>query len=185
MGVFYDVAGGEILLEGQMGKRTIVRCLLNHQPIGHLNILNDLKADANLQVIDGSGKILFNFLIGKEFKIGKKKGLNKLLGLNGTLTAIGGERYTPIDLIASRAARETIRDESQPYTGQEKPLFIFDFTLTIQNNKERYTGIWAIQLKNMFSNRVPEYREYDALLDQEIFQAGASILPVLSYKVEF
>ncbi|MEL6671820.1 MAG: TonB-dependent receptor [Bacteroidota bacterium] len=126
-----------------------------------------------------------NVLGGKEFKIGKKKGLNKRLGLNGTLTAIGGERYTPIDLIASREARETIRDESQPYTGQEKPLFIFDFTLTIQNNKEKYTGIWAIQLKNMFSNRVPEYREYDALLDQEVFQAGASILPVLSYKVEF
>ena len=46
-------------------------------------------------------------------------------------------------------------------------------------------GKWSFQIKNLFSSAVPEYREYDALLDREVLLAGASVLPVLSYKVEF
>ena len=127
----------------------------------------------------------FNFLAGKEWVIGKKKGYNKLMGLNLTFTALGGEVITPIDLNASRAARETVFDETVPFTLQEDPLYIVDLTWTHTNHKERYTGTWAIQIKNVLQSAVPEYREYDALLDQEILQAGASILPVFSYRVQF
>ena len=126
-----------------------------------------------------------NLLAGKELKLGKKKGLNKLLGINATLTAMGGERYTPIDLEASRAARETIPDETQPYIFQEIPLYILDLTVTLRNNKSRYAGIWALQIKNMLQNQAPEYREYDAFLDELVTLKGASILPVISYKIEF
>ena len=126
-----------------------------------------------------------NLLGGKELKLGKKKGLNKLLGINGTLTAIGGERYTPIDLDASRNARETIPDESLPYVFQEVPLYILDLTVTLRNNKSRYAGIWALQIKNMLQSTAPEYREYDAFHDQLVTLRGASILPVISYKIEF
>lgn len=127
----------------------------------------------------------FNFLAGKEWTIGKKKGSNKLMGLNLTFTALGGEVYSPIDLDASRLARETIYDETVPFTLQEDPLYIVDLTWTHTNHKERYTGTWAIQIKNVLQSAVPEYREYDALLDREILQAGASILPVFSYRIQF
>lgn len=127
----------------------------------------------------------FNFLAGKEWTIGKKKGSNKLMGLNMTFTALGGEVYTPIDLDASRLARETVYDETVPFTLQEDPLYILDLTWTHTNHKERYTGTWAIQIKNVLQSAVPEYREYDALLDEEILQAGASILPVFSYRIQF
>ena len=127
----------------------------------------------------------FNFLAGQEWKVGKKAGANKLMGLNLTLTALGGEVFTPIDLTASRAARETVLDETQPFVGQEDPLYILDLTWTWTNHKARYTGTWAIQIKNMLQSAPPEYREYDAFLDQEIRQAGASILPVFSYRVQF
>lgn len=129
--------------------------------------------------------VKFNFLAGKEWKIGKKQGYNKLTGLNFTFTALAGEVFTPIDLTASRAARETVLDETRPFTMQEDPLYILDVTWTLTNHKERVTGTWAIQIKNMLQSQPPEYREYDALLDQEIRQAGASILPVISYRVQF
>lgn len=127
----------------------------------------------------------FNFLAGKEWVIGKKNGYNKVMGCNLTCTALGGEVYTPIDLDASRLVRETVYDETLPFTMQEDPLYILDLTWTHTNHKERYTGTWAIQIKNILQSAVPEYREYDALLDREILQAGASILPVFSYRIQF
>ncbi|MDX2247869.1 MAG: TonB-dependent receptor [Bacteroidia bacterium] len=126
-----------------------------------------------------------NLLAGKEFRVGKKKGYNNTLGFNGTLSAYGGQRYTPIDLISSAAYRETVYDESRSYELQETPLYIFDFTFTYKINRPRYTGTWAVQIKNLFSSSVPEYREYDDLLGQEVTLEGASVLPVMSYKIEF
>ncbi|MDP5170900.1 MAG: TonB-dependent receptor [Bacteroidia bacterium] len=127
----------------------------------------------------------FNFLAGQEWTIGKKKGSNKLMGLNIALTALGGQVYTPIDLAASSAARETVLDETRPFEFQDDPLYIFDLTWTHTNHKARYTGTWAIQIKNMLQSAAPAYREYDALLDMEILQRGASILPIFSYRVQF
>ncbi|MEZ4827485.1 MAG: TonB-dependent receptor [Bacteroidia bacterium] len=126
-----------------------------------------------------------NLLAGKEFRVGKKKGYNNSIGLNGTLSSFGGQRYTPIDLISSAAARETVYDESRYYELQDKPLYIFDFTFTFKGNHPRYTGTWAVQIKNLFSSSVPEYREYDALLNEVVTLRGASVLPVMSYKIEF
>lgn len=126
-----------------------------------------------------------NLLMGKEFRVGKKKGGNDMLGLNGALSIVGGQPYTRLDIEASRLARETRYDESTPYSLRNQPLFVFDFTLNWTRNHPRYTGIWSVQIKNLFSSTVPEYREYDATLDQEVFLAGASVLPVMSYKVEF
>ncbi len=127
----------------------------------------------------------YNFLVGKEWVVGKKKGFNKLTGINFTVTALGGEVYTPIDLDASRVARETVLNERVPFSMTEDPLLILDLTWTLTNHKARYTGTWAIQIKNILQSAVPEYREYDALLDQNVRLSGASILPVFSYRWQF
>ncbi|RMG62780.1 MAG: TonB-dependent receptor, partial [Bacteroidetes bacterium] len=126
-----------------------------------------------------------NFLLGKEYKIGKKRGFNSLLGLNGAFTLTGGQRFTPIDPVASALARETVVDERFPFQGQDAPLFVFDFTLTLHRNKPKRTGIWAIQIKNLFQSAPAEYREWDAYLNEVVTLRGSGILPLLSYKVEF
>ncbi|GAB4406136.1 MAG: carboxypeptidase-like regulatory domain-containing protein [Bacteroidia bacterium] len=126
-----------------------------------------------------------NFLLGKEYRTGRRKGLNNLLGFNGTLSLIGGQRYTPLDIERSRLARETVLDERYPWTEQDQPLLIFDFSMNIHRNHPRYTGIWALQIKNMLQSAPAEYREWDALLDQPITLRGAGLLPVLSYKIQF
>ncbi|MEZ4847876.1 MAG: TonB-dependent receptor [Bacteroidia bacterium] len=126
-----------------------------------------------------------NLLGGKEWRVGKKKGYNNFLGLNGTLSAFGGRPYTPIDLDQSRLYRETIYDETRPYEMRETPLYIFDFTFTYKSNRPRYTGTWAIQIKNLFSSSIPEYREYDAKEEVEVALRGASVLPIISYKIDF
>ena len=124
-----------------------------------------------------------NMLLGKEWRVGKSD-IN-FLGVNATLSALGGQRYTPIDLEASRAARETVLDESRAWSMREQPLYVLDFTLTLRRNKPGKSGIWAFQIKNLLQNALPEYREYDALTDGEITQKGAALLPIISYKLEF
>jgi hypothetical protein len=124
-----------------------------------------------------------NLLMGKEWRVGKSD-IN-FLGMNATLSALGGQRYTPIDLEASRAARETVFDESRAWSMQEQPLFVLDFTLTLRRNKPGKSGIWAFQIKNLLQNALPEYREYDVLVDAEVTQRGAALLPIISYKLEF
>ncbi|MDB4286176.1 TonB-dependent receptor [bacterium] len=127
-----------------------------------------------------------NFLLGKEFELGQRKNKRqRLLGLNGTFSALGGQRYTPIDMDASRMARETVYDETLAWSGKEQDLFILDFTLTLRTHRKNFSDVWAFQIKNMLQNALPEYREYDALLDEEILLKGAAVLPVISYKVEF
>ncbi|WNJ19840.1 TonB-dependent receptor [Pontibacter sp. G13] len=126
-----------------------------------------------------------NLLLGREKVVGKKKGGNHRLGLNGTLTWMGGQPYTPIDLTASAAARQTVYDERFPYSMTEQDMWIFDFTLTLVRNHPKYTGKWAFQIKNLFQNAAPEYREYDRLSGEEVLLKGASVLPVMSYQVDF
>jgi hypothetical protein len=126
-----------------------------------------------------------NLLGGKEWRVGKKKGYNNFLGLNGTLSTFGGQRFTPIDLEQSALYRETIYDYTRPFQMQESPLYVFDLTFTYKSNRPRYTGTWAVQIKNLFSSSIPEYREYDALLGREVALRGASVLPVISYRIDF
>lgn len=124
-----------------------------------------------------------NFLLGKEWRVGKSD-IN-FLGMNATVSALGGQRFTPLDLAASRAARETVPDENLAWSMQEQPLVVLDFTLTLRRNKPNKSGVWAFQIKNLLQNALPEYREYDVLVDAEVTQRGAALLPIISYKVEF
>jgi hypothetical protein len=126
-----------------------------------------------------------NFLFGKEFKMGKKRGNNSILSLNSNLVFRGGQRYTPIDLEQSRIALTTVYDESDPYSIQDKPLLVWDVTMNIFRNRKRFNETWSVQIKNIFQSQAAEYREYDATLDQVVSLRGAGFLPVMSYKIEW
>jgi len=126
-----------------------------------------------------------NFLFGKEFKMGKKRGNNAILSLNSNLTVRGGQRYTPIDIDASRQARTTVLDETYPFIEQDRPLVVLDLTMNIFRNRKKFNETWSVQIKNIFQSQAAEYREYDATLDRGVALAGAGFLPVMSYKIEF
>jgi hypothetical protein len=127
----------------------------------------------------------FKFLAGKEYIVGEKKGKTNYIGWNTNLAYVGGRPYTPIDLTASELERETIYDESLAFTQREDNLLFLDVTLTYKINKKKTTGIWSLQIKNLFSNGNAIYREYDAVLKEEVTVPSSSFFPNLSYKVLF
>lgn len=125
------------------------------------------------------------FLAGKEYIVGEKKGKTNYIGWNTNLAYVGGRPYTPIDLAASEAEQETIYNESLAFTEREDNLLFLDVTFTYKINKYNHTGIWSLQIKNLFSNGNAIYREYDAVLKEEVTVPSSSFFPNLSYKILF
>ncbi len=123
----------------------------------------------------------FNLLGGKEFIW--NNGQN-MLGLNGRISYIGGERHSPIDRPASRTAEEVEFVESRAFEKQFPNRVIADITLTYRINKRNHASVWALQVKNVLLAKDLSY-DYNFQTNQvDLVKEGAP-LPVLSYKIEF
>ncbi len=124
-------------------------------------------------------------LLGKEIGIGKKKGKRNLLSFNGSLSAIGGRPYTPLNLSESARLQNSIYNESLAFSQREEGLIVLDLTAIYQTNKANRSGVWTFQIKNLFSSADAVYREYDTILDEEVIVPSSSFFPVISYGLEF
>ncbi|MBN2764142.1 MAG: TonB-dependent receptor [Bacteroidales bacterium] len=124
-----------------------------------------------------------NVLVGKEFFIGRNK--SNILGLNGRLNIIGGERISPILIKESMAARREIYDENRAFEDQEAYKYYLDLTITYRINKKRHASILALQLKNALGAPLSEGYSYNYKNDDIQKDETVVILPVISYKIEF
>ena len=124
---------------------------------------------------------VFNLIFGKEFIVRK----DNILGLNLKATYTGGEYYIPIDLASSIAQTREVLDESKIYSERFPNFFYVDFTLTYKMNYKKFSGTFAIQIKNLL-NQKPDagysYNPYLRVVEKEI---NLGIIPMISYKVEF
>ena len=124
-------------------------------------------------------------LLGKEYKLKEKKGKYKAFAWNTNLATLGGQPYTPLDLVTSEIEQETIFDETIAFSQRDQQLIILDFTFSYKINSDKRRSVWALQIKNLFSNGNAIYREYDTVTKQEVTIPSSSIFPVLSYRLEF
>lgn len=122
-----------------------------------------------------------NALFGKE--VTRNNGRH-VLGFNGRISYIGGERHSPVDYAASRAAEEVVFNEQNPFTRQFDHRFIADLTLTWRINRGGHSSVWALQVKNLL---IEKDRYFDFNLAEnrvDLVEKGLP-LPILSYKIEF
>ncbi len=121
-----------------------------------------------------------NGLFGKEFSLRK----NDLLGMNGRLSFVGGQRRSPVDVASSLEEQEVIYDERNAFSERDRNLFLIDLTLTYRRNHRRYSAVWALQIKNVLGEKeiYPDYNFRTRTVDE--VKEGFP-LPVLSYKIEF
>jgi hypothetical protein len=122
-----------------------------------------------------------NLLFGKEFSLRN----NKLLGLNGRLSYMGGDRISPVLIPKSLQNKTVYYDETKAFENQIPATKYLDFTVTYRINKPGHSSVWALQVKNALGAR-----NYDGFAYQ--YKTGTIenigyvvILPVLSYKIEF
>ena len=124
-----------------------------------------------------------NLLGGKEFKIGKKK--KNVLGVNGKFVIAGGNRYTPIDLEASKAAGYTIRIPTQAFEDQAAAYGRFDLGVSYKINTNRMTHTISLDIQNI-TNRANVFSTYfdsDKGQIETFNQVG--LFPIFNYRLEF
>ncbi len=95
-----------------------------------------------------NGNYVINALGGKEIKIKQKH----TLSIDTRITYAGGKRYTPIDLAASIAANNEVRDNSRAYDMQYPDYFRMDVKPGYRYNSKKVTHEFSIDIQNVTRN---------------------------------
>ena len=124
---------------------------------------------------------VFNLLGGKEWTVRKKN----ILGVNLKTSFTGGEYYVPIDLQQSILEHREVLDDAAAYTLKLPDFLYIDLTLTYRTNHKKFSGIWAIQIKNLL-NQAPVvgyvYNDFSQSIEPV---KSMGLIPFISYKIEF
>lgn len=86
-----------------------------------------------------------NALGGKEFKLNSKT----TFGIDTKFTITGGQRYTPFDIAASKAAGYVLYKETEAYSLQQENYLRWDLKFSYVRNLKRVTQKWYIDLQNL------------------------------------
>ena len=124
---------------------------------------------------------VINLLGGKEWTIRQKN----ILGLNLKASFTGGEYYVPIDLGKSIEQHTEILNEADAYKPKLPAFFYLDLTITFRTNHKKYSGIWALQIRNLLNQHPNVGYVYDDFKHTIEPQSSLGIIPLISYKIEF
>jgi len=110
---------------------------------------------------------------------------NRTFGLNLKLTWMGGQHDTPIDLAASIAKGETVRDDSRAFSEKLPAYFRLDLGFKVKRNYKHLTTTLALDIQNATNQANYFGRYYDDKSRTVKFWDQTPLIPVLSYKLEF
>jgi len=124
---------------------------------------------------------VINLLGGKEWTIKRKN----IFGANLKCSFTGGEYYVPIDLEQSIAQHREVLNENAAYTLRLPAYFYVDLTVSYRTNHRKFSGIWALQIRNLLNQKPVTGYAYDDFNHSIETQRSLGIIPLFSYKVEF
>lgn len=147
--------------------------------------------DSKYQAQDGiwrntrfNGSYSSVFTAGKEWTVGDAA-KHRTLGLHTRVVWVGGMRYTPIDLEASKAAGETRTQDALAYSLRNRDYFRLDLRVSLKRNRPGSTSTWSLDVQNA-TNRKNEWgRFYDAAAEEEKVWYQVPLIPVLNYRIDF
>lgn len=122
--------------------------------------------------------------IGKEWSL-KNKAKSRTVGFNIKSIYVGGFRYTPIDLNASIAAGETKYVTSQTYQKRMPAYYRLDIRLSLKRNYKRITSTVAIDIQNTTNRKNVGGQYFNNNTGEVKYWYQTSLIPILSYRLEF
>lgn len=128
-----------------------------------------------------NGNYVFNLLGGKEFKLSQKA----TLSIDVRATYAGGKRYVPIDLPASIAYGDEVRDWTQAYVNKYPDYFRMDVKPGFKLNTKRLTHEWSVDIQNITKHENIFQQTYD-LANKQIktdYQLRFFVIP--QYRILF
>ena len=125
-----------------------------------------------------------SFTIGKEWTLSEKR-KNRVLGVNLKSLLVGGLRYTPIDLKASVAAGETKFEDSKNYEERTPDYFRLDVRISLKRNYRKLTSTLALDIQNATNRQNIGGQYFNKTSGEIAYWYQATLIPILSYKLEF
>jgi len=126
---------------------------------------------------------IMNLLAGKEWTVGKSK--NSLVGVSGRFYLKGGDRRSPVDYKASRAAEDVIYDNSKLNEEQDPTNYRFDLAFNYRYNKPKYAIVFSTQINNLLMSPIYFDQVYDYTLNDVREVKQGEPFPNCSIKIEF
>lgn len=127
----------------------------------------------------------FRGVAGKEWSGTDKKDRKRTLGLNLAVLVNGGEWQQPIDEEASRDLLTTVYLARSGFTQQNALYFRPDLRLYKRKYRAKTTTTLALDIQNLASVTNDAYRYYDTFLDAITLREQLTLIPVLSYRLEW
>lgn len=133
-----------------------------------------------------NGKYVYNILLGKEIKTGKDR-RNKFT-TDVKFTNAGGRAYTPIDLVASQIAGNTVLQSSDyAFSGSYDAYMRLDFKLgfVFNSKRKKLSQTFTLDLQNVTNNNNIFSQDYDngSKSINTTYQLG--FFPNFIYKLQF
>ncbi len=127
---------------------------------------------------------IFNFIGGKEFKIGRSD-RNRVLFVNTKISLLGGKRYTPLDMPASIAAGEEVRQEDRPFSARSDNLFIPNLSIGTRRDRPKATHELKLDIQNVTNNSAL-VQTYYIQQTQDVYEVNQlGMFPTISYTISF
>jgi len=131
------------------------------------------------------GRYIANLTAGKEWLKAKNDDKTRIWGLNLRINYAGGLREAPIDEMASEMAYYTVYDFEQGYTEQLPDFFRTDLRVYLKKSRPKYSSTLALDLQNLTNQQNVAYNYYDILTQRVDQRYQISLVPILTYRVEF
>ncbi len=126
---------------------------------------------------------IFNLLFGREWMVGHNK--QNVFNANVRITYQGGERFSPVDYIASVITQDAIYDENNAFEEQLSPSLLGHFTVSYKINLKHISHEFAVKMLNVTGYKEYYGHRYNFKTKTVEENREATIIPNISYKIEF
>ncbi len=133
-----------------------------------------------------NGNYVYNILVGKEFKLGKAKRNSFTIDLK--MTQAGGRHYTPIDVEASKLAKqEVLKGDDFAYTARNPDFFRLDFKsgFTFNSKKSKLSQSIYFDIQNVTNNKNVFAQRYNPITNNVNTSYQIGLFPNFVYKIQF
>jgi hypothetical protein len=131
-----------------------------------------------------NGNYSFNFLAGKEFSVGSGTKAN-VLSINARFLYSGARRYLPVDLEASRMAKETVYDYTRAWENKLDDVLQLNLSVSYRMNRSKASHELVIDMVNVLGGNARTWEYYNKYTDRIAYYNQLEFLPNIMYRVHF
>ncbi len=129
-----------------------------------------------------SGRYVYNLLGGYEIPL---KGDNKLIAIDGKATFAGGNRFTPVDIAASKMLKQPVYIDHLAYSEHFRDYSKIDLKVSFRLNQKKVSQLWFVSIENIMNRRNVLRQVYDVSSESTVTEYQLGLFPYAGYRIEF